>query len=82
MPGMCRVSSVIDTIDGFPTSLKDDVCHLILSHHGTPEYGAARIPKTPEAVILACCDVMSARVYQLNNSDAKYRDTALLLPVG
>jgi 3'-5' exoribonuclease len=60
--------------------LKDDVCHLILSHHGSLEYGAAKLPSTPEAVVLACCDVMSARVYQLNDPNQKLRDNSLVLP--
>lgn len=35
--------------------------HIILSHHGQPEYGAARIPSTPEAIL----------VHMLDNIDAK-----------
>ena len=80
--GMYRVRHVMDEMDGFPETLKDDLCHLILSHHGAPEYGAARVPATPEAIILACCDVMSARVYQLNDATQRVRDNTLLLPTG
>jgi len=78
--GMYRVRQVMDEIDGFPESLKDDVCHLILSHHGSHEYGAARVPSTPEAVVLACCDAMSSRVNQLNDPKQRVRDNTLLLP--
>ncbi|MGE3109918.1 MAG: 3'-5' exoribonuclease YhaM family protein [Phycisphaerales bacterium] len=35
--------------------------HIILSHHGVPEFGAAKIPSTPEAILVA----------QLDNLDAK-----------
>jgi len=35
--------------------------HIILSHHGVPEYGAAKIPATPEAILVS----------QLDNLDAK-----------
>lgn len=35
--------------------------HIILSHHGLPEHGAARVPMTPEAIL----------VHQLDNIDAK-----------
>lgn len=35
--------------------------HIILSHHGTPEFGAAKIPSTPEAIFVS----------QLDNLDAK-----------
>lgn len=35
--------------------------HIILSHHGVPEFGAAKIPSTPEAILVS----------QLDNLDAK-----------
>src|SRR2546421_6992313 len=33
-----------------PQNLIDVLQHIILSHHGEPEHGAARIPATPEAL--------------------------------
>ena len=38
--------------------------HLILSHHGTPEFGAARIPQTPEALLLHYADNIDAKMAQ------------------
>jgi 3'-5' exoribonuclease len=35
--------------------------HIILSHHTLPEYGAARIPGTPEAILVACLDNLDAK---------------------
>jgi len=35
--------------------------HIIVSHHGVPEFGAAKIPATPEAILVS----------QLDNLDAK-----------
>ncbi len=35
--------------------------HIIISHHGVPEFGAAKIPSTPEAILVS----------QLDNLDAK-----------
>lgn len=35
--------------------------HIILSHHGTPEFGAARVPSTPEAIFVACLDNLDAK---------------------
>ncbi len=35
--------------------------HIILSHHTLPEYGAAKIPATPEAILVAQLDNMDAR---------------------
>lgn len=35
--------------------------HIILSHHGVPEYGAAKLPSTPEAIFIAMLDNLDAR---------------------
>ncbi|HMN95672.1 MAG TPA: HD domain-containing protein [Phycisphaerales bacterium] len=35
--------------------------HIILSHHGRPEHGAARMPSTPEAIFVASLDHLDAR---------------------
>jgi 3'-5' exoribonuclease len=47
------------------TDIPDDLLHvlehIILSHHGLPEYGALKVPATPEAVL----------IHQLDNVDAK-----------
>ncbi|MCC6285216.1 MAG: HD domain-containing protein [Phycisphaerales bacterium] len=36
--------------------------HIILSHHGVPEYGAAKVPMTPEALIVSMLDNLDAKV--------------------
>lgn len=38
--------------------------HLILSHHGVPEFGAARIPQTAEALLLHYADNIDAKMAQ------------------
>jgi len=45
----------------FPRDLVDVLQHIVLSHHGLPEHGAARIPSTPEAIM----------VHTIENLDAK-----------
>lgn len=35
--------------------------HIILSHHGLPEYGAAKMPMTPEAVLVSHIDALDAK---------------------
>jgi len=35
--------------------------HIILSHHGVPEYGAAKIPSTPEAILVSMLDNVDAK---------------------
>lgn len=35
--------------------------HIIISHHGVPEFGAAKIPSTPEAILVSQLDNMDAK---------------------
>jgi len=45
----------------FPQNLIDVLQHIILSHHGLPEFGSPRTPSTPEAIF----------VHEIENLDAK-----------
>ena len=36
--------------------------HIILSHHGVPEYGAAKVPMTPEAILVSMLDNLDAKM--------------------
>ncbi len=42
--------------------------HMILSHHGVPEFGAAVKPMTVEAEILSELDLMDARLYEMKDA--------------
>ncbi len=44
-----------------PHGLLTVLQHIIISHHGVPEFGAAKVPATPEAILVS----------QLDNLDAK-----------
>ncbi len=35
--------------------------HIIISHHGEPEFGAAKVPATPEAILVSMLDNMDAK---------------------
>ena len=35
--------------------------HIIISHHGVPEFGAAKIPATPEAIFVSLLDNLDAK---------------------
>lgn len=56
------VTEAVAGIPGFPEETKLHLSHLILSHQGEPEYGAAVKPKTKEAVILNIVDNADAKV--------------------
>jgi 3'-5' exoribonuclease len=45
-----------------PPALINVVQHIILSHHGEPEFGAARIPSTPEAIAVHVIENLDAKL--------------------
>ncbi|MGP1345780.1 MAG: 3'-5' exoribonuclease YhaM family protein [Phycisphaerales bacterium] len=46
----------------FPPGMITVLQHMILSHHSVPEFGAAKIPSTPEAILVAQLDNLDAKV--------------------
>ncbi len=49
---------------GLEPALVQHVKHLILSHHGTYEFGSPRLPQTPEAMLLHYADNIDAKMAQ------------------
>jgi 3'-5' exoribonuclease len=47
----------------FPRELTLRLKHMILSHHGTYEYGSPKLPMTPEAIALHHLDNFDAKVH-------------------
>jgi 3'-5' exoribonuclease len=45
-----------------PRPLIDVLQHIILSHHGLPEFGAARLPATPEAIAVHAIENLDAKL--------------------
>lgn len=56
------VRDKIKAIPGFPPQLAVLVQHLILSHHGTYEFGSPALPQLPEAVALNFIDDMDSKM--------------------
>ncbi|MCA9296183.1 MAG: HD domain-containing protein [Phycisphaerales bacterium] len=53
--------------------------HIIISHHGKPEYGAAKIPATPEAIFVSQLDDLDAKTQlalTLTRDERSEHDTA------
>lgn len=48
--------------------------HMLISHHGEPDFGAAKRPLFLEAELLAELDLMDARVYQIREAVAPLRE--------
>ena len=42
--------------------------HMIASHHGQPEWGAIRVPSTPEAMMLHELDMIDSRMYMYEDN--------------
>lgn len=42
--------------------------HMLISHHGTPEFGASKYPMFIEAELLSQLDLLDARVYEMRSA--------------
>ena len=57
-----KIQKEIDKIQDFPGELSMQLIHMILSHHGSYEFGSPKRPKTIEALILYYLDDMDAKI--------------------
>ncbi|MGH9689871.1 MAG: 3'-5' exoribonuclease YhaM family protein [Candidatus Acidiferrales bacterium] len=60
--GVMLVRDKIKAIPGFPAPLAVLVEHLILSHHGTHEFGSPSLPQTREAIALHFMDDLDSKM--------------------
>ncbi|HUH66851.1 MAG TPA: HD domain-containing protein [Syntrophales bacterium] len=60
--GLEMLDSRIAKVEGFPEQLAMELRHLIISHHGTQEFGSPKRPKTLEALIVHFIDDLDAKV--------------------
>jgi 3'-5' exoribonuclease len=51
------------TGEPFPAELMLRLKHMILSHHGTYEFGSPKLPMTPEAIALHCLDNLDVKIH-------------------
>jgi 3'-5' exoribonuclease len=51
------------TGEPFPVELLLRLKHMIVSHHGSYEFGSPKLPMTPEAIALHCLDNFDAKVH-------------------
>ena len=50
--------------------------HMILSHHGVPEFGSPVRPMFVEAAVLSALDALDATIYEINDATAKVDEGA------
>jgi 3'-5' exoribonuclease len=67
------VSEKIKTIPGFPEELAMLVKHMMVSHHGSLEFGSPKLPQTLEAVILHYLDDLDGKIQSIQSLMEKER---------
>jgi 3'-5' exoribonuclease len=60
--GVEMLDRKIATVEDFPDHAAMELRHILLSHHGTQEFGSPKRPKTPEALIVHHVDDLDAKV--------------------
>jgi 3'-5' exoribonuclease len=60
----------------FPDELLLRLKHMILSHHGTYEFGSPKLPMTPEAIALHCLDNLDAKIHSFTRDIREDRNQA------
>ena len=68
------------TGEPFPTELLLRLKHMILSHHGTYEFGSPKLPMTPEAVALHQLDNFDAKVHSFTRDIREDRNPSAWTP--
>jgi len=64
------------TGEPFPRESLVRLKHMILSHHGTLEYGSPKVPMTPEAMLLHSIDLMDTRMHMILRDVKEDRNNA------
>ncbi|MHC1709933.1 MAG: 3'-5' exoribonuclease YhaM family protein [Methanomassiliicoccales archaeon] len=60
--GAGMVNDAIRLLGDFPPELNIKVQHLVLSSHGTTEFGSPKVPLFPEALALSMADLSTTRI--------------------
>jgi 3'-5' exoribonuclease len=66
--GAMLVREKCKVIENFPVALRVMVEHLILSHHGSHEFGSPSLPQFPEAVALHAIDDLDSKMAAMRGS--------------
>lgn len=76
--GVVMVREAAAAIPDFPLVLRTQIEHVIVSHHGSKEFGSPVEPMTIEALILSAADDLDAKINQVtqalatSDSDAEF----------
>jgi 3'-5' exoribonuclease len=75
--GYYRVRRLIEDLPGFPHRTAAAVLHIILSHHGTLEYGSPVVPCTREATLVHMIDNLGGRLGSFDRIEKELPDGAV-----
>lgn len=78
--GVMMLRDAAAAVPGFPPLLLTELEHMVLSHHGSKEFGSPVEPMTVEAFILATCDELDARLHQIHRHIAEDDSDAPFTP--
>lgn len=62
--GMAQVEAACELL-GVPEETAMLVSHMLLAHHGQPEFGSPKFPMFPEAEVLSELDLLDSRMYEM-----------------
>lgn len=71
--GVRMVGDALRALPGFPPLLRDLVEHMILSHHGSLEFGSPKVPMFLEAMLLHQIDNLDSKMEAMRAHIAKDR---------
>lgn len=72
--GAEMVSEKIRTIPDFPAALRDQLLHIILSHHGELQFGSPKEPLFPEALVVHHLDNLDSKLQSMRTQYATDKD--------
>lgn len=73
--GVLMVERRISTLEDFPAKKRNLILHMILSHHGTREFGSPVTPATPEAIVLHHLECLDAKCQGFQSAIERVRET-------
>jgi len=74
--GVEMVNEKIRGIPDFPAALKDQLLHIILSHHGELQFGSPKEPAFPEALVVHYLDNLDSKLQSMRAQYATDKDRA------
>ncbi len=66
--GVNMINEKARLIKDFPKDLQNVLIHMVLSHHGTYEWGSPKLPMTVESIALHYLDNFDAKIYAFNKA--------------